>query len=310
MRLQVKFLTGEIIELEVDPSIQISALKKMIYEKTKVPHFRQRLMVQNGNTVVLRDDKRLSDYSVSPSNAVMLIVTNEERMQIFLKNEKGKTSTYNVLLSESVQDFKACVQRQERVPTNQQRLIYEGKQLEDGYTLADYNIQSESTIFLVLRLRGGMRLQVKFLTGEIIELEVDPSIQISALKKMIYEKTKVPHFRQRLMVQNGNTVVLRDDKRLSDYSVSPSNAVMLIVTNEERMQIFLKNEKGKTSTYDVLPTESVQDFKARVQRQERVPTDQQRLMYEGKQLEDGRTLADYNIQSESTIFLMLRLRGG
>ncbi|XP_078083479.1 polyubiquitin-like [Mustelus asterias] len=155
-----------------------------------------------------------------------------------------------------------------------------------------------------------MRLQVKFMTGEIVELEVNPSIQVSALKKMIYEKTKVPHFRQRLMVQNGNTVVLRDDKRLSDYSVSPSNAVMLIVTNEERMQIFLKNEKGKISTYDVLPSESVQDFKARVQRQERVPTDQQRLMYEGKQLEDGRTLADYNIQSESTIFLMLRLRGG
>ncbi|XP_041058091.1 polyubiquitin-like [Carcharodon carcharias] len=155
-----------------------------------------------------------------------------------------------------------------------------------------------------------MRLQVKFMTGEIIELDIDPSIQVSALKKMIYERTKVPHFRQRLVVQNGNTEVLQDSRRLSDYNVSPSHEVMLIVKNEERMQIFLKNDKGKISTYDVLPSESVQDFRARVQRQEGVPAHQQRLVCEGKQLEDGRTLADYNIQSESTIFLVLRLRGG
>ncbi|XP_078410464.1 polyubiquitin-B-like isoform X2 [Cetorhinus maximus] len=310
MRLQVRFLTGEDIELDVDPSIQISALKMMIYKKANVPYFQQRLVVQNGSTVELKDNKRLCDYNVSPSDAVMLIVKNEERMQIFLKNDKGKTSTYDVLPSESVQDFRARVQRQEGVPASQQRLVCEGKQLEDGRTLADYNIQPESTIFLMLRLRGGMRLRVKFMTGEVIELDIDPSIQVSALKKMIYERTKVSHFRQRLVVQNGNTEELQDSRRLSDYNVSPSHEVMLIVKNEERMQIFLKNDKGKTSTYDVLPSESVRDFRARVQRQEGVPANQQRLVCEGKQLEDGLTLADYNIQSESTIFLMLRLRGG
>ncbi|XP_038632037.1 polyubiquitin-like [Scyliorhinus canicula] len=155
MRLQVKFMTGEIIELEIDPSIQVSALKKMIYKKANVPHFCQRLVVQNGSTEELRDDKRLCDYNVSPSNVVMLIVKKEERMQIFLKNEKGKSSTYDVLPSESVQDFRARIQRQEGVPANQQRLVYDNKQLEDGHSLADYNIQSESNISLALRLRGG-----------------------------------------------------------------------------------------------------------------------------------------------------------
>ncbi|XP_078410469.1 uncharacterized protein LOC144687821 [Cetorhinus maximus] len=155
-----------------------------------------------------------------------------------------------------------------------------------------------------------MRLQVRFLTGEDIELDVDPSIQISALKMMIYKKANVPYFQQRLVVQNRSTVELKDNKRLCDYNVSPSDAVMLIVKNEERMQIFLRNDKGKTSTYDVLPSESVRDFRVRVQRQEGVPASQQRLVYEGKQLEDGLTLADYNIKPESTIFLTLRLRGG
>ncbi|XP_060699529.1 polyubiquitin-like [Hemiscyllium ocellatum] len=155
-----------------------------------------------------------------------------------------------------------------------------------------------------------MILQVKFMTGDIVTLEINPSIQVSALKMMIYEKTKVPVYQQRLVIQNGNTQELKDNKRLSDYCVPPSNTVMLIVKNEERMQIFLQNDKGKLSTYDVRPSQSVEEFKAQVQRQERVPANQQRLMYDGKQLEDGRLLSDYNIQPESTIFLLLRLRGG
>uniref|UniRef100_UPI00398E6E65 uncharacterized protein isoform X1 n=1 Tax=Pristiophorus japonicus TaxID=55135 RepID=UPI00398E6E65 len=310
MRLQVKFMTGEFIELEIDPSIQVSTLKMKISEKTGVPKFQQRLVVQNGSSVELKDDRRLSDYSVYPSDGIMLIVKNEERIQIFLKNDKGKISTHEVLPSETVKAFRARVQRQEGVPPNQQRLMYEGKQLEDGRSLSDYNIQSQGTIFLLLRLRGGMRLQVKFMTGEFIELEIDPSIQVSTLKMKISEKTGVPKFQQRLVVQNGSSVELKDDRRLSDYSVYPSDGIMLIVKNEERIQIFLKNDKGKISTHEVLPSETVKAFRARVQRQEGVTPNQQRLMYEGKQLEDGRSLSDYNIQSQGTIFLLLRLRGG
>jgi len=167
-------------------------------------------------------------------------------MQLFVKTLTGKTVSIEVEEGESIEEVKAKIAEKEGIPPEQQRLIFGGQQLQDSKTLDDYDVGDDATLHLVLRLRGGMQLFVKTLTGKTVSIEVEEGESIEEVKAKIAEKEGIPPEQQRLIFGGQQ---LQDSKTLDDYDVGDDATLHLVLRlrGGRKLTIALKNVLGKGS---------------------------------------------------------------
>ena len=142
-----------------------------------------------------------------------------------------------------------------------------------------------------------MPIYVKALVGKPLTIEVEPSDSVDILRMKIHEKTGLPPQSQRLIVFG--KLELKDGRALFDYDIKKDMTIMLVLRLRAGMSIFIKTLTGKTITIEVKLTDSIESIKSKkIQVKEGIPSDEQKLFFARKQLVNGKTISDYNIENE------------
>ncbi|XP_023243054.1 polyubiquitin 12-like [Centruroides sculpturatus] len=148
-------------------------------------------------------------------------------MQIFVKLLNGKIKVFNMNENDTVEDLKIKIMEIAGIPTKEQRLIYNCKELRNNRLLLDYNVVDYCTIQLLLRLRGGMKIFVKNLLNALVPIEVEFNDNIKNIKVKIYELEQIPPENQKLLFGQKE---LLDEEKISDCNINDESVLTLVFT--------------------------------------------------------------------------------
>ena len=214
MQITVKTPEGKSIPLTVKPTDTVQDVKKQVANKENIPIDDQRLQF-NGKP--LNDDsKTLDDLGINHGDTIPM-----EGMQIHVKDWNGKTATYDVTPSDTLQDIKDQVSRRQGIPVKQQRIVFDNRPLkDDNKTLKQYGIKHQDTLELL-----PMQITVKTPEGIVIPLIVQPTDTIYDIKKRVEDIESIPVDEHRLQF-NGKP--LNDDsKTLADLGITHDDKLFM-----------------------------------------------------------------------------------
>jgi ubiquitin C len=301
----IKDVYGKIFKFNINLEKSVERLKRKVKKMTGIKVHQQIMAINDLN---LDDAKPLKNYLDIVSKEIQLL-PKPLTYTIMAQDFYGKTILLNAKYDDSILSLKKQIGQHENIDTIQINIGLNGIYMNDDKTLKDYKIRENAKIIYAHKSFVDMEeieISIENEDGKRYSFKVMPSMKIYDLIKMIYRRLKISGTIKLFIPKH--KVLLNYGKSLVDYQIVHGS--ILVMKVRFGMQIFCRNLIGKTITLTCSGCETIYELKEQIEEHEGIPPKDQRLIYAGGQLEDGRTLSDYNIQKESMIHLCLSLRGG
>ena len=218
-------------------------------------------------------------------------------LEIFVQVMHQEIITLEVDSSDTIGSLKEKIKDKKGFPAEEQLLFFQREELKDDRTVSDYNIQNKSTVILSLQI---YRLEVTILSEgtRLVTLEVNPTDSILELKREIQNITGVPPKEQSLRFDG---IELKNERTIFEYNIQNKSYINLVA---QMIKVYVLNPLTQERiTLVQKPRDTIGIVKDNIYAQTKISSDRQVLEFNGRQLDDRKTLKYYNIESESHLLL-------